>query len=63
MLMTGSGFDSILKLVNAENIVPHLMSGKAIARAIGGYILVAAVLHAIMVSCMFNSPIFENNLT
>ena len=60
-LMTGSGFDSILKLVYAENVVPHVMSGKAIARAIRGYILVAAALHAIMVSRMFNSSIFENN--
>ena len=52
-LMTGSGFDSILKLVCAKIVVPHLMSGKVIARAISGNILVATALHAIMVPCMF----------
>ena len=36
-LMTGSGLQSILELIYADHTVPHMLSGKAIARAIQGY--------------------------
>ena len=42
--MTGSGLDAVLKLVYAENVVPHMLDGNAYSRAIRGYLLVAASL-------------------
>ena len=56
-LMAGSGLQEFLELVYAKNAVVHMMSGKAIARAIRAHFLVDAALHALMVRDTFNVPI------
>ena len=43
-LMTGSGLDAVLKLIYAENVVPHMLDGKAYSRAVRGNLLEAASL-------------------
>lgn len=40
--MAGSGIENVLELVYAKNVVPHILSGKAVARAIRGHFLVDA---------------------
>ena len=44
-LMDGSGLREILHSVYGENTVKHILSGKAIARAIRGHILVESALN------------------
>lgn len=41
-IMAGSGIENVLELVYAKNVVPHILSGKAVARAIRGHFLVDA---------------------
>ena len=45
-LMAGSGLEQILEVVYAENAVKHILSGKAIARAVRGHLMVHAALNA-----------------
>ena len=42
--MAGSGIEEVLGEIYAENTVPHLLSGKAIARALRGHFIVHAAL-------------------
>jgi hypothetical protein len=56
-LMAESGLQEILELVYAKNAVVHMMSGKAIARAIRGHCLVDAALKALLVRDTFNVPL------
>ena len=56
-IMAGSGLDDVLELVYAKNAVGHMLSGKAISRAIRGYFLVDAVLNSLLVSHTFNLPL------
>ena len=42
-LMTGSGLQSIMELIYADHTVPHMLSGKAIARAIRGHLILSGV--------------------
>ena len=51
----------MLESVYAENIVPHMLTGKAISRAVCGHLLVVAALHAIITSEIYNSPIIMDN--
>ena len=44
-MMGGSGLEEVLTEVYAENLVLHMLSGKAYARAVRGYILVDSVLN------------------
>lgn len=41
-IMAGSGLQEVLKLVYAKNAVGHMLTGKAVARAIRGHFLVDA---------------------
>lgn len=43
-IMKGSGLENLLSVVYAENSVMHILSGKAISRAIRGHILVESSL-------------------
>ena len=52
-IMDGSGLREVLEHVYAPNTVPHLLSGKAIARAVRGHLLIDAALHAILLSEVF----------
>ena len=60
-LMTGSGLDAILKLVYAHDVVPHMLSGKAVSRAIRGHLLVAAALYGLLVSKIYDVPILSDD--
>ena len=48
-----TGFRELLELIYATDTVPHLISGKAIARAIRGHYLVDAALQVIMLGEFF----------
>ena len=45
-LMQDSGLKEILEIVYAPVTVPHILSGKAIFRAVRAHILVSSALHA-----------------
>ena len=59
-LMTSSGLQTMLKCVYAENL-HHMLSGKAISRAVRGHLLVIASLHAITMSEMCDCPVITEN--
>lgn len=59
-LMAGSGPEEVLELVYAKNAVGHMLSGKAVARAIRGNFLVDAVLNALLVCSAFEIPLPVN---
>ena len=39
------------------NVVGHILNGKSVARAVRAHVLVLAVLHAIITSAAFNTPL------
>ncbi len=45
-LAAGSGLQQLLEVVFAQNSVTHMLTGKAIARAVRGHFLADAVLNA-----------------
>ena len=46
-LMSGLGLNDVLEVAYASNTIPHIMSGKAIARAVRGHPLIESALHVI----------------
>ena len=56
-LMNSSGLQQALETAYAENTVPHMLTGKALSRAIRGHMITSGVLHAIMISQIYDSPI------
>ena len=56
-LMAGSGLKEVLELVYATNAVGHMLSGKALARAVRGHFLVDSTLNALLVNVTFDSPL------
>jgi len=56
-LMAGSGLQELLELVYTKNAVLHMLSGKAVSRAIRGHCLVDAALNALLVCKTFNIPL------
>lgn len=55
-LMDGSGLQELLSLVYAENAVPHMLSGKAISRAVRGHLLIDSAINALV----HDGNIFQN---
>ena len=53
-LMTSSGLQNILQTVYANHTVPHMLSGKAISRAIRGHLLIYGVRYGVMISELYN---------
>ncbi len=49
-LMSGSGLKEVHELVYAENAVSHMLSGKAIERAVHGHQLVDAAWHTLLIA-------------
>ncbi|KAJ6661273.1 hypothetical protein lerEdw1_015410 [Lerista edwardsae] len=49
-LMDGTGLRNILEEVYAENAVVHMLSGKAVARAVRGHLLVDNCLHQLLLN-------------
>ena len=50
-LAAGSGLQQLLEVVFAQNSVTHMLTGKAIARAVRGHFLADAVLNAELIEC------------
>ena len=53
-LMSGSGLQELLEVVYSANTVTHILSGKAVARAIRGHLLVDSALSAMVAAKTFN---------
>ena len=62
-LMSGSGLANLLKAVYASTAASHMMSGKALARAVRGHFLVDTALTAFIISLVYGIPVpkFESN--
>ena len=56
-LMGSSGLQDFLSLIYAKNTVPHMLTGKAISRAIRGHILTSSALHTLLLSSALNVPL------
>ena len=56
-LMDSSGLQEMLESIYAPNAVIHMLSGKAIARAVRGHFIVDAALNALMLHSGFNAPL------
>ncbi|CAC5363751.1 unnamed protein product [Mytilus coruscus] len=56
-LMSGSGLNEVLETVHSTNAVGHMMTGKALARAVRGHLLVDTALNALLVSMTFDIPL------
>ena len=56
-IMVSSGLQELLELFYAPNAVLHMLSGKAIARAIRGHFIVDAVLNAKLLSKVLDAPL------
>ena len=52
-LMCGSGLEEVIGLIYAENVVPHILSGKAISRALRAHNIVEAALYVLLCSDIF----------
>ena len=55
--MAGLGLQELLELVYAKNAVIHMLSGKAVSRAIRGHFLVDGALNGMLASKTFNVPL------
>ena len=56
-LMAASGLQELLELIYASNAVVHMLTGKAIARAVRAHLLVDAALNALVLASTFNVPL------
>ena len=56
-LMAGSGLQELLEVVFAVIAVRHMLTGKAISRAVRGHILVDAALNTILVAKVYHIPL------
>lgn len=52
-LMGGSGLHELLEIIYAGNTVGHILSGKAVARALRGHFLIDAALNALVAARVF----------
>ena len=56
-LMAGSGLRVLLELIYASNAVDHIMTGKAISRAVRAHLIVDAALNALLYSQALEVPV------
>lgn len=52
-IMSGSGLAELLEVVYASNAVSHVLSSKAVARAVRGHLLDSGTLHVLLISRVF----------
>ncbi|CAC5372507.1 unnamed protein product [Mytilus coruscus] len=52
-LMAGSGLHEVLETVYASNAVNHMLSGKAVSRAVRGFMMVENALHILLMKESF----------
>jgi len=55
--MSGSGLQELLEVVYSANTVTHILSGKAVARAVRGHLLVDSALNAMVAAKTFNTSL------
>ena len=55
--MASCGLQEMLELIYAPNAVVHMLSGKAISRALRGHFIVDAALNALMLKSVLNAPL------
>lgn len=60
-VMQSSGLFEALENVYASNTIQHMMTGKAISRAVRGHLIVDCALHILMLSSMIDTPILHEN--
>ena len=61
-IMAGSGLEDMLELVYAKNTTIHMLSGKAIARAIRGHLLIDQALNSLIACKALGLPVpFERD--
>ena len=62
--MQGSGLEELFEAIYAKNTIPHMMSGKAISRAIRGHLIVDYALNTMLIAKAYVTPlpILEKNL-
>ena len=53
-LMAGSGLQDILEQIYASSVVTHILSGKAVSRAMRGHLLLDSALNALLIRMMFD---------
>ena len=56
-LMAASGLHDLLELIYASNTEVHMLTGRSIARAVRGYLIVNAALNALLLAKTFNVPL------
>ena len=56
-MMASSGLHEVLELIYAPNAVVHMLSGKAIARAVRAPFIVEAALNAMMLTDVLDAPL------
>ena len=56
-LMAAWGLQEMLEIIYASNAVVHILTGKTVARAIWGHLLVDAALNTLVVASTFDVPI------
>ena len=57
--MSGSGLQELLEVVYSPNTVTHILSGKAVARAVRGHLLIDSALNAMVAAKAFNTSLPE----
>ena len=53
-LMASSGLQELLEMIYASNVVVHMLTGKAIARAVRGHFIIDAALNAMILSRIYH---------
>ena len=56
-LMVGTGLQELLEVIFAGNTVAHILSGKAVACAIRGHLLLDSVLHTLLLCNLFETKL------
>ena len=59
--MAASGLQELLELIYASNTVVHILTGKAIARAVRAHLIIDAALNALMLTSTYNVPLLERS--
>ena len=61
-VMAGSGLSEVLETCYGENIVGHMMAGKAYDRAVRGHFLVESALHILLLPSILDEAGGDNDL-
>ena len=56
-LMIGTGLQELLEVIFAVNTVAYILSGKAVARAIRGHLLLDSGLHILLLCNLFETKL------